>query len=372
MKYGQYIVPLAKKCINFKVGQPSPKLLPLNLISQAASEKFNLEKYNDPLLLQYGAIPGYFEFRQSLAYFLSANYHREVNPEHLFITSGISSALSLICSLGLKRGDTICVEDPTYFLATSIFKDYGINCKPVKIEKDGLDLRELEHAFQDSNIKWLYMIPTAHNPTGRTTSEYKRKKIAELSLKYNFNIISDDVYQMLTFPHVPPINTMSGKNVISLGSFSKILAPGLRLGWIETENTELVASKLTTCGQLDSSGGMNPVISALVHVLLDNGKQQEHLNSLRQTLWKRADVMLNAIEQHLVPLGCEYERPTGGYFIFVKLPYDVPVCSNVEYLKFDNKWIRLSFSYYEPDELEEGIIRLAKHIKDYKDFPFLL
>ena len=367
MRYGQYIVPLAKQCVNFRVGQPAPSLLPLELIREASMLKF---KEKDPLLLQYGDIPGYKDFRESLAEFLSHNYKRKVESEHLFVTSGVSSTLSLLCTLFLKPGDTIFVENPTYFLATRIFEDHGINCIGIDMQPDGMNIEDFKEKLKCHNPKFLYMIPTAHNPTGRTTSFEKRVELVKLSSSHGFKIIADEVYQMLTFPQVDAPSSMCavGKDkVISMGSFSKILAPALRLGWMEIP-CEKTFKQIQDCGQLDSSGGMNPVISAMVHVLLNNGKQQEHLDEVRKILWERAETLISAIEEHLVPLGCKYEMPQGGYFVFVRLPYKIDKHKDVDYLEFDNNWIRLSFSYYNKEELEEGIKRLSRHIYDKKIF----
>ena len=362
VRYGQYIVPLAKKCVNFRVGQPAPSLLPLNLIREAAECKF---KETDPLLLQYGDIPGYSDFRVSLSKFLTKNYNRNVHADNLFVTNGVSGGLSLLCSLFLKPGDVVFVEKPTYFLALSIFRDYGVKCIEIDMDTDGIVIDDLRTKLIQYKPKFLYIVPTAHNPTGRTTSLEKRIELIKYSEDHDFKIIADEVYQMLTFPHVKPLRSMCSfysNNIISTGSFSKILAPALRLGWIETTSEE-VMTKLKTCGQLDSSGGMNPVISSLVHVLLDNGKQQEHLDSTRDILWERAQAMMQAIDEHLVPLGCTYEVPEGGYFIYVRFPYDAKLWINedVTFLTFDSdkNVARLSFSYYTKEEIKEGIERIC-------------
>lgn len=360
-RYGQYTVPLVKQCVNFKVGQPAPSLLPLKLIRESSILKF---KEKDPLLLQYGDIPGYKDFRESLAEFLTNNYKRTVDPDHLFVTSGVSSTLSLLCTLFLKPGDTVFVENPTYFLASRIFQDHRINCIGINMDQDGMNMQDFREKLKSHNPKLLYIIPTAHNPTGRTTSFAKRLELIEISETHGFKIIADEVYQMLTFPHIDPPASMcsrGSKKVISMGSFSKILAPALRLGWMEIPCNSTY-KKIQDCGQLDSSGGMNPVISAMVHVLLDNGQQQEHLDSVRQILWNRAETLIAAIDKHLVPLGCKYEVPQGGYFVFVRLPYKIEKQSDIDYLEFEDNWIRLSFSYYDKEDLEEGIKRLAKYL----------
>ena len=384
-KYGQYIVPKESVSVNFQVGQPAPSLLPLDILRKAAAIKFS-EK--DPLLLQYGCTRGYPEFRSSLANFLSSEngYGTYVNPEKLFVTNGVSGALSLLCGLLTNHCDTIFAEEPSYFLALKIFKDYRLNVVQVPMDKDGINIEALETKLKSGQIpKFLYTVTTAHNPTGRTLSAKKRKKLVELSNRYNFLIVADEVYQLLTFPHVfppPPMFTYDKHDtVIGLGSFAKILAPALRLGWIQ--GPEWLLEDISSCGQLDSSGGMNPVISAIVHAAIDGGYQDNHLIHVKKTLWYRAKNLMKSIDEHLVPLGCRYEVPDGGYFILVTLPDGIRADEVLEQCKamqpgvqflpgtsFGDSmqnYIRLSFSYYDPEDLAKGIERIASVVENMQD-----
>eukprot|EP00644_Phytophthora_capsici_P004809 jgi/Phyca11/502585/fgenesh2_kg.PHYCAscaffold_1_\ len=317
--YGQYDVPKADEMINFKVGQPAPAMLPLDKIREAATLKF---AETDPMYLQYGVIKGYPKFRKTLAEFLTKGYQHEVDPEKLFVTNGVTGGLALICSLFLQSGDLVFMEEPSYFLALSIMKDFKINVRQIRMEEDGLDIDELERLLKRGIVpKMLYTIPTCHNPTGRTLSVEKRKRLVDLSVKYGFIIIADEVYQLLSFPHVtppPPMFTFDEHDtVLALGSFSKILAPALRLGWIQGSHKLL--SKIEACGQLDSSGGINPVISGIVHSAIASGLQQQHLDETVQTLWGRADALMKELKAHL-PEGVTFEVPDGGYFVLVRLP----------------------------------------------------
>lgn len=166
--YGQYDVPKADEMINFKVGQPAPSMLPLDKIREAATLKFG---ETDPMFLQYGVIKGYPKFRKTLSEFLTKGYQHEVDPEKLFVTNGVTGGLSLICSLFLQSGDLVFMEEPSYFLALSIMKDFNINVRQIRMEEDGLDIDELERLLERGIVpKMLYTIPTCHNPTGRTLS----------------------------------------------------------------------------------------------------------------------------------------------------------------------------------------------------------
>ena len=269
--YGQYIVPKADEMINFKVGQPATTMLPLDLLRECAAHKF---AETDPMFLQYGHIYGYPKFRQTLSKFLSEGYDAPVDAERLFITNGVTGGISLICSLFCQAGDLVFLEEPSYFLALSIMKDFKMNIRQIPMEEDGLNIVALEEVLKRGIVpKLLYTIPTCHNPTGRTMSVAKRKRLVELSVKYGFIIVADEVYQLLSFPHVtppPPMFTFDADGtVLALGSFSNILAPALRLGWIQAHPRLLKV--IADSGQLDSSGGINPVISGIVHSAISLG-----------------------------------------------------------------------------------------------------
>nr|CCA17759.1 aminotransferase putative [Albugo laibachii Nc14] len=376
--YGQYVVPKADEMINFKVGQPAESLLPLETIREAAAIKF---AENDRMFLQYGHIYGYPKFRQTLAAFLSKGYNANVDPEKLFITNGVTGGLALICSLFCQAGDLVFMEEPTYFLALSIMKDFKLNVRQIRMEQDGLDVDELEKWLIRGVIpKILYTIPTCHNPTGRTLSAAKREKLVQLSIQYRFLIVADEVYQLLSFPHVippPPMFTFdTHATVLALGSFSKILAPAVRLGWVQASPKLL--SKLAQSGQLDSSGGINPVISGIVHAAIASGKQQEHLQFAINTLSTRAEALLTQLQASL-PSSVTLEKPNGGYFVLVRLPDHLnaadllPIAQKHKVMflpgsSFSNSmknYLRLSFSWYDIPDLELGARRLSSSIEEF-------
>ena len=164
IQYGQYNVPTYNEMVNFGVGQPSTELLPLDIIKQGMDKVMEIE---DPSLLQYGDIPGYLEFRKSLSRFLSSEYCKIVNPNELFTTNGVTQALSLLCSIFTKSGDIILVEEPTYFLAINIFKDFKLNIVTIPMTNEGVDLFKLEQEiskYSDQENLFFYTIPTFHNP----------------------------------------------------------------------------------------------------------------------------------------------------------------------------------------------------------------
>ena len=382
-RYGQYNIPVVEESVNFQVGQPAPSLLPLSTVREAAALKL---VEDDPLYLQYGNIAGYPAFRESLAGFLSSKdgYAVPVDPGQLFVTNGVTGGLSLVCTLFTEPGDVVFAEEPSYFLALSIFKDHKLKCTQIPMDEHGLDVDALERMLDAGVVpKFVYTVPTAHNPTGRTLGPERRKKLVALSKKFGFYVVADEVYQLLTFPQntaPPPMftfeDTPDEPTVISMGSFSKILAPALRLGWIQSSKP--ILDQIFACGQLDSSGGMNPVISGIVHAAIDSGAQAKNLAAVKDTLWERCSTLMSALDEHLVPTGCTYEVPDGGYFVLVRLPegmsanavldegrdnHKVQFLPGANFADSMSDYLRLSFSYYEAEELAVGVQRIAAAVE---------
>jgi DNA-binding transcriptional MocR family regulator len=357
--------------IDLGLGNPDLSLLPFGVLHQAAEAYF---ASGDPRSLQYGLEQGDGYLRRSLVDFLKAVYGTPVDPGHLFVTAGASSALDLICTLYTRPGDTIFVEEPSYFLALRIFEDHGLNVVSIPMDDDGLRLDALEGMLAETRPKFLYTIPTFQNPTGRTLSSARRKKLVDWAQQHKFLIVADEVYHFLPYNQAPPkpFATYSGdvEQVISVNSFSKILAPGLRLGWIQTHET--VIKRLAGSGLLDSGGGMNPFVSAIVRELMDTGKLTENINLLRQEYAQRLGALDAALRQYLPT--AEYVLPRGGFFFWVRLPgmdtaglRHKAQSSNVDLRQGElfssnmgmQEFMRLGFCSYASEEIEEGIKRLS-------------
>lgn len=390
--YGQYRIPPGEECVNFGVGQPSPTLLPLARVREAAANKFAEE---DPLFLQYGYISGYPAFRAELARFLTAQYAAfggpPIDPELLFVTNGVSGALALYCSIFISRGDVVLVENPSYFLALSIFRDFGLRIVPVPVDDQGIDVTALESMLDaDPSLRprFLYTIPAFQNPTGVNMTAARKAALVRAAAKYDFHVLADEVYQLLAFggdavPPSAPLCTFDegfegAGRVLSIGSFAKILAPGLRLGWMQTSaaGAKLLA-KFYGCGQLDSSGAVNPVVSGIVHTFLESGAQVAHLAEVRRELATRARILGDALRAAL-PAEATFDQPSGGYFLWIKLPPGLNGAALLDRAAADHKvrfqpgsrfgtglegFIRLSFSYYSAAHLAEGAVRLANTIR---------
>ena len=201
------------------------------------------------------------------------------------MTAGASQALDLICTLYTQPGDVVFVEEPSYFLALRIFADHRLRVVGVPTDAEGLRIDALEELLRQQRPAFLYTIPTHQNPAGFTLPLARRRRLVELAQQHGFLVVADEVYHLLSYgaPPPPPLASWAATGaVLALGSFSKILAPGLRLGWLQAAPEHI--HRLVTSGLLDSGGGLNPFTSGLVRVALERGWQEEHLGRLRRRL----------------------------------------------------------------------------------------
>ncbi|HEX6259984.1 MAG TPA: PLP-dependent aminotransferase family protein [Woeseiaceae bacterium] len=365
--------------INFGVGQPSADLLSVDLV-RAASELFFATA--QPLELNYGERQGDVRFLASLSRLLETEYGKPAPRELLMLTAGNSHALDFVCNRFTKPGDTVFVEDPSYFLAFQILRDHGLNIVGIPVDEDGLDIGRLEQELKRHRPTLLYTIPSYHNPTGRTMSRERRERLVALSKIHDFVIAADEVYQMLYYGEPPPpaLGTYTGEgNVLSLGSFSKILAPAMRLGWIQTDEDHM--RTLVASGTVNSGGSFNQFTSHIVRQAIDEGLLADSMLALRAALRGRVGAMDKALHDHLDDL-LEWQCPEGGYFFWLKLRDDVDarrIRDHADDFKTGfqpgnlfsptgqglHNFIRLSFAHYNEAEIEEGVARLAALVRQH-------
>jgi 2-aminoadipate transaminase len=361
--------------IDLAIGHPSPSLLPRALIRRAAEKRLatDFTPY-----LQYGYEPGDGFFRTALADFLSRNYGAAAREDELFVSGGASQALDLFCTVYTSPGDLVFVEEPTYFLALRIFQDHGLRAVGLHTDEQGLIIEDLQEQLKSQHPVFLYTVPTHQNPSGATMPLDRRRRLVELSRDKGFLILADEVYHLLTYGEKapPPLAAFLAEGtVISLGSFSKILAPGLRLGWVQASPRLL--RQLAECGLLDSGGGLNPFTSAVVLSALETGMLNDHIGRLRAEYGRRLQAMKAAIDSHLAgQVVCS--PPRGGFFFWLRLSDGRDSRTLLEKAKkartsfvpgsaFSaggglHDRLRLSFSYHPPDALQEGVQRIAESL----------
>jgi len=363
---------LSDDIIDLGVGQPDPSLLPLAVLRQAATHRLTQP---DASLLQYGMEQGNEYFRLSLAQFISDGYGMPVDPDRLFITAGATSGLDLVCARFTSPGDTVFVEEPTYFLALRLFADRGLNVVGLPTDENGLVVETLEEKLAEIRPAFFYTVPTFHNPSGVTLTASRREHLVRLSEQHGFYIVADEVYHLLAYTTEPPppmVSYDTSGMVISLGSFSKILAPGLRLGWIQAAPDPI--RRMTRSGLLLSGGGMNPFTSAIVQSAVELGLQRKHLNRLIGIYRQRASDLEAALNETL-SASTTFIPPGGGFFYWLRLPQDLDTAALRDTAKRNgvnfqpglnfsaggelHNFMRLCFVYYDSDRLREGVRRLA-------------
>ena len=374
-------VVVAEGVIDLGVGQPNNAILPVDYVRRAAMVQFG----ESPEFLQYGAEWGDGHHRIALGDYLSEAYGTPVSPEQLFSTNGNSQALEMLCTVMTEPGEVVIVEEPTYFLAFQMFRDHGLELRGVPLDGEGLVVEALIDEIAairaaGKRVAFVYTIPAFQNPTGITMSSQRRRDLVAAASANEVVIVADEVYHLLRYASGPMPLPMSAyvdeAPILSIGTFSKILAPGMRLGWIHGSVERLAA--LADSGLILSGGGLNPVTSTLATAMIRMGWQQEYLEWLRVTFARRAATMVAALVEHM-PSWVEYDIPTGGYFVWLRLPpgtdgkalrahanaHGVDVRHGAQFSPTGalGNHLRLSYAFYDDADIAEGVARLGRALR---------
>ncbi len=340
------------------------------------------------LALQYGAEQG----AQSLIDFLVAKINQEqglaIGSANVMVVAGSTGAVDMVARLFAGAGSTALVEAPTYADSLHIFRDQQIELHAIPMDEHGLIPGELERQVaqlseQGKAPSLLYTIPTFHNPTGRTLPEARRLEILRLARQYDFLIVEDDVYRDLSFEGAVPASFYAldtGKQVLSIGSFSKTLAPGLRLGWLLSSEENI--ARCVNCGTLQMGGGANPFTAQMIAAYCRSGHWEQHIAQLRSLYKTRRDAALAALQRYM-PSDVSWTHPAGGFFIWLDLPESV-VAQDIKRLALQAgvlvsagegffvhpaegaHHLRLTYSFASTDDIEAGIRILARVIEQAK------
>ena len=392
-----------EKIYSLKAGAPSTRLRQecADLIQKATLSLHKLDQCPDAFM--YGADPGSSVFRQEVAKFLTEQYGDPVNHEDLWTNAGASQGLAFIGSFLFQPGDVVFVEEPAYYIGLRALRDdLAMKVIGIPSDNDGIVVEELEKLIMEHSDKlrpptekkpfsaMLYCVPTFNNPTGSILPTERCKKVIELLRKHNILAFCDDVYNLLSYTddRPPPqrlfafddkSNADYKGNVISNGSFSKFLAPGLRLGWMEVP--ERVRNVLKTSAYASSGGCFNHYISCVVAVALQEGLVKDHLLMVRRVFHSQLNVLCDALIKY-IPGQFSYQKPKGGYFVWVTFPPDVDcdklyqICREKYFVEFNNgsrfaaspgkfkNCMRLSFAYNECDIIEHCVKQIAMALKE--------
>ena len=370
--------------ISFAGGLPAPEIFPIDVCNIAATR---LLQEQGQRALQYSATEGYDPLRQLIVDKLNG-MGMNLTIDNILITSGSQQALDIIGKIFIDPHDKVLTEQPTYLGALQAWKAYQSEFVTVPVDDNGVDVDAMEDVLK-SNPKFMYILPNFQNPAGVTLSLERRKKLVALADQYGIPIIEDDPYGELRYEgeDLPPLMVLDQElhdeddgNVLYLGTFSKIFAPGLRLGWVAGPTA--VIQKCTLAKQ-GADLHTSTYTQMLLYEVAKDGFLDEHKQVIRRVYKERRDIMLEELEKHM-PDGVTWTHPQGGLFLWVTMPEDMQA-REVFDRAIENKvafvpgsaffpesetgytghnTMRLNFSNANPEQIVIGIERLGNAIRN--------
>ena len=366
--------------ISFAGGFPDSALFDVDGIREASLAALAQEP---GAALQYGATEGYGPLREQIAGFMNSK-GATLAPEQLIVTTGSQQALDLLGKTLVGPGDKVIVEGPTFLATIQCFRLYGAELISAPLDEEGVDVDRLERLIVEHRPKFVYLIPTFGNPSGRLLGLARRQRLLEIAVRHNTILVEDDPYGDLYFGDAPPPSLLalspsvpgSADLLVHCGSLSKVLSPGLRVGWMVAP-AELLA-KATMCKQF-SDANTSTFAQAVAAQYLKSGRMPETLAKVRRVYSERAQAMSEALRQHLGQR-VSFVEPQGGLFIWARLtgadggPTDGAAFSKraveqgvafVPGAPFfasnpDHATFRMSFATADLDKIQEGVQRLVK------------
>lgn len=366
--------------ISLSAGNPAPDAFPVDAIKEISQ---NLLNENPIGVLQYGISDGYTPLRNTLKDYLSKELDVIKENDELIIVSGAQQVMDIAAKTFLNEGDTLLCEAPSFVGALNTFRSYNVNLVGVTVEKDGMNMLELEEKLKaHPDTKLIYTIPNFQNPSGVTMSLEKRTKLYELAKKYGVLIIEDNPYGDLRYSgeNVPCIKSFDTDGiVIYSGSFSKVVAPGIRVGYMVSHKAAM--AKMIVCKQ--GQDVHTAMWSQMVcNEFMTKYDFKAHLQMLRDLYTKKANLCMDLLDKYVVPAGITYNKIEGGLFIWCTLPQDVDMlafCKALTQRKVcvvpGNAFLtdsaipcdsfRINFSTPTDEELTQGIKVIGEVAKEF-------
>ena len=367
-------VSLDPEIISFAGGLPNRDFFPVEEIRQATDEVF---RDHGPDILQYSNSEGLIALREYIAARYLEKKGLAVSPEDILITNGSQQGLDLLGKVLVNTGDGVIIEEPGYLGAIQSLSIYQPTFLPVELTNAGLDVDSLRKKSQGHNVKFLYAVPNFQNPSGITYSSSNRRQVAEVAAEQGYFIVEDDPYGELRFcgEHQPSFYSLLPGQTILLGSFSKIVAPGFRVGWIvapgEIREKLLVAKQ---AADLHTSGFVQHILVRY----LQNHDIDQHIVKIIAAYGSQCQAMVDGIARHL-PSDIIWTRPEGGMFLWGRLPKNMSSMGLFEHAvqekvvfvpgdpfyttKADVSTLRMNFSCADGETIEKGILRLARALE---------
>jgi len=371
-----------RKVLSLAGGLPGPEVFPKEDLARIASRV--IEELGDSAL-QYSPTLGVMPFREAVADFVRSKGVKVLSDDRVTVTTGSQEAIYLLAMTLINPKDAIIVESPTYLAALNVFRYHGAEFVPVPMDENGMRTELLEDKIKEAkskglNVKLVYTVATCHNPTGVIMPDDRRKELLEVASKYDLLVIEDDPYSFFVFDEVPftPLKTLDSEGrVIYLGTFSKILAPGLRLGYMVADRQITRMVELAKQMVDLHSSTLSQYIALYA---LKEGVVEKTIQKARVVYREKRDIMVESLEKYM-PEGSHWFKPRGGLFAFIYLPDGVDTTDmlpmaierGVAYVPGRNFFsdgsgvnaMRINFSYLPPDKLREGIRLIAETAKDY-------
>lgn len=356
--------------ISFAGGLPAPELFPVEELKEACDRVLS---NSGPNSLQYSITMGHRPLRE----FLAERYTRRGIPatqENIMITAGSQQGLDLIGRVFLDSGSFVILEDPTYLAAVQAFDAYHPHYHTVSMDEEGMVVSEVEDAIRKRKPRFIYAVSNFQNPTGITMTRERRQDLVKLAKEYYIPVIDDNPYGELRYAgeDLPSLKKLGGDQIIELGTFSKIISPGLRIGWIFTSRDVMrLFERMKEGVDLHT----NTFAQFVIWEYIQAGNLDKHIQLIKKEYSKRREVMIESLKKYC-PAYVTWTKAEGGLFVWVFLPEHVSATELLKkalekkvayvpgkpfYVREDkDNALRLNFSNATPEKIDEGIKRLAK------------